>query len=176
MYLHGAMEFAVADCPPWAALMLLRHGASPTGYKCDLVTLLLNVARHRHPREGDVELLAALLQAGAPASSTAVCQLAELACDCNAAGGGLEAHIQCCRAMLSLLLQHGASLEVGKVQRLLGFCSLLSDARGHARQRLIPRTISNACCSVGTTSPASPRLCCRSQQTSAACCSWRRTG
>lgn len=113
----NALEVAVVECPPWAALMLLRQGASPGSCINDIASALLTVARRRSTSAELVQLLAALLQAGAPASANAVFRLAELACDSNAAhkslvDDSLEAHVGHCQAMLNLLLQHGAPLPV----------------------------------------------------------------
>lgn len=118
MYVRSALEIAVANCPPWAALMLLRHGSSPAGCMLDMAAHHLFVTRRRQPREEHVQLLAALLQAGAPATYAAVCQLAELACDCAAAYEGLEAHLGRCRSMLLLLLQHSAPLHAPTAQQV----------------------------------------------------------
>lgn len=116
-HVDNALEVAVVECAPWAALMLLRHGASPGSCLNDIASNLLISARRRSTSDELVQLLAALLQAGALANANAVFQLAELACDSNAAhksltNNSLTIHVGHCHTMLSLLLRHGAPLPV----------------------------------------------------------------
>lgn len=110
---HSSLEMAVVGCPPWTAHLLLRHGAAPA--RClptDTLVGFTAAVSKRQASEESTQLLSALLDAGAPLNGRELAALATSACGCISARVDPQAHLQQWSAMLRLLLEHGAVMQV----------------------------------------------------------------
>lgn len=110
---RSALSTAVLYCPPWTAHMVLHHGACPrSSAGTSLLGSYIAAVSSRLPSEQHAQLLATLLEAGAAMCGEELGVLAQSACGCLSARADPEAHLRQWRAMLDVLLRHGASLEV----------------------------------------------------------------
>ncbi len=111
---RSALVTAVLYCPPWATHLLLRHGACPRRSTNDeLVGGYLVMLSRRRPCEEQLRLLATLLEKGAALQGGEVAVLARSACGCDSAIADPDGHMRQWSALLRLLVQHGAALQVG---------------------------------------------------------------